>query len=110
MKENGFQIEAENEKVVCNLSNTISFKVEDNSMYPLIKENDEVTIEIKNRYINGDIVAISIKEQKGVIIRQVVLLGKNIELIPLNKDYKAKSYNKDSIIILGKVKKVITEI
>lgn len=110
MKEIGFEIEAQNKQVVCNFANPISFKVTDNSMSPLIRENDEITIEIKDRYINGDILAISIKEQKGVIIRQAVFLGRIIELIPLNKDYKSKSYNQEDLIILGKVKKRITEI
>lgn len=110
MKEIGFEIKAQNEQIVCNFANPISFKVTDNSMSPLIRENDEITIEIKDRYINGDILAISIKEQKGVIIRQAVFLGKIIELIPLNKDYKSKSYNQEDLIILGKAKKRITEI
>lgn len=111
MKEQGFEIEAKNEKVVCNLSNPISFKVEDNAMYPLIKENDEVTIEIKDRYINGDIIAVNVPDHKGIRIRQAVFLGRSVELVPLNKEYEYKTYNdKKDIIILGKVKKIITEI
>lgn len=110
MNEIGFEIESQNKQVVCSFANPISFKVTDNSMYPLIKENDEITIEIKDRYINGDTLAISIKEEKGIIIRQAVFLGRTIELVPLNKDYKTKSYNQEDLIILGKVKKIITEI
>lgn len=109
-KELGIEIEAKNKKVVCNFSNPISLKVEDNAMYPLIKENNEVTIEIKDRYINGDIIAVNIPEQKGIIIRQAVFLGRSIELVSLNKEYKSKTYNKEDITILGKVKKIITEI
>ena len=93
MKEHGFEIEAKNEQVVCNLSNPISFKVEDNAMFPLIKENDEVTIEIKDRYINGDIIAVNVPEHKGIRIRQAVFLGRSVELVPLNKEYEHKTYN-----------------
>lgn len=110
MKELGVEIEAKNERVICSLTKPISFKVEDNAMYPLIKENDEVTIEIKDRYINGDMIAVTIQGQKGIMIRQAVFLGRNIELVALNKEYKHKTYDKDDVIILGKVKKIITEI
>ena len=104
------EIEAVNEKLICKLTKPISFKVEDNAMCPLTKENDEVTIEIKDRYINGDIIATNVPEHKGIRIRQVVFLGRSIELVPLNKEYEHKTYNKENIIILGKVKKIITEI
>lgn len=110
LKELGLEIEAINEKLICKLTKPISFKVEDNGMCPLIKENDEVTIEIKDRYINGDIIAVNVPDHKGVIIRQAVFLGRSIELVPLNKEYEHKTYNKENIIILGKVKKIITEI
>lgn len=110
MKKCGFEIEAKNEQIVCNLSKPISLKVEDNSMSPLIKANDEVTIEIKDRYINGDIIAVNVPKHKGIRIRQAVFLGRSVELVPLNKEYEHKTYNKENINILGKVKKIITEI
>lgn len=110
-KEIGIEIEAKNKNLICNLTKPISLKVEDNAMFPLIKENDEVTIEIKDRYINGDIIAVNVPDHKGVIIRQAVFLGRGVELVPLNKEYEHKTYNdKKDIIILGKVKKIITEI
>lgn len=110
MKELGFEIEAENDKLVCKLINPITFKVEDDSMSPLIKKDDEITIEMKDRYINSDTVVVSIKGQEGILIRQAVFLGREIELTPLNKKYEVKTYNQNELTILGKVKKVITEI
>ena len=110
MKELGFEIKSENKKVICDLTKPISFKIEDNSMFPFIKENDEITIEIKDRYINGDIIVATVKGQKGIIIRQASFLGTQIELAPFNKKYKHTTYNKEELTILGKVKKIITEI
>lgn len=110
VKELGIEIKSKDEKLICDLSKPISFKVEDNSMCPLIKENDKITIETKDRYINGDIIAISIKGQRGIIVRQAVFLGRQIELITLNKKYENKTYNQEDLTILGKVKTIITEI
>jgi len=110
IKETGMEIEAENENLILNLTKTMGIKVEDNSMYPLIKQNDEVIIQLEERYINGDILLIKINNDNKIVIRQVVFLGNEVELIPLNKEYKIKTYKREDITILGKVKKVITEI
>lgn len=110
IKDLGIEIKSKDEKVICDLSKPISFNVEDNSMYPFIKENDKVTAETKNRYINGDIIAVNIKGQKGIIVRQAVFLGRQIELTTLNKKYENKTYNEEDLTIIGRIKTIITEI
>lgn len=110
LEQMGMEIEAKEEKLVLSLPKTIGIKVEDNSMYPLIKHNDEIMIQVLDRYINGDILVVKINNENKMVIRQAVFLGNDTELIPLNKEYKIKTYKKDDITILGKVKKIITEI
>lgn len=110
LEQMGMEIEGKNENLMLSLTKTMGIKVEDNSMYPLIKQNDEVIRQLEERYINGDILLVKINNDNKVVIRQAVFLGSEIELIPLNKQYKIKSYKKEDITILGKVKKIITEI
>lgn len=111
INDNGmFEIKTENGNIILNLAKPLSLHVKDNSMYPLIKENDKVILESQSNYSNGDVLAITLVDKKEIVIRQVVYLGKDVQLIPLNKEYKIEFYNKNNISILGKVKKVITEI
>lgn len=102
------EIKAENENLIMNIGGELGIKVEDNSMYPLIKKNDEIKLLISDRYVNGDILLININD--NTVIRQAVFLGNDIELIPLNKKYETKTYRKEEVKILGKVQKIITEI
>lgn len=108
--QNMFELKTEKENIFLNFSTPFTLKMTDNSMSPLIKENDEVILEIKNNYENCDILAFTQKDNNSIIISQIVFLGKEIQAIPLNKKYKPEFYDKNTISILGKVKKVITEI
>lgn len=108
IKQMGMEIKAENENLIMNIGGELGIKVEDNSMYPLIKKNDEIKLLISDRYVNGDILLININD--NTVIRQAVFLGNDIELIPLNKKYETKTYRKEEVKILGKVQKIITEI
>lgn len=108
IKQMGMEIKSENENLIMNIGGELGIKVEDNSMYPLIKKNDEIKLLISDRYVNGDILLININD--NTVIRQAVFLGNDIELIPLNKEYETKTYRKEEVKILGKVQKIITEI
>lgn len=108
IKQIGMEVKAENENLIMNIGGELGIKVEDNSMYPLIKKNDEIKLLISDRYVNGDILLININD--NTVIRQAVFLGNDIELIPLNKKYEKKTYKKEEVKILGKVQKIITEI
>ena len=110
IKELGIEIKSKDEKVICDLSKPISFNMEDNSMSPLIKENDKITTEKRDKYINGDIIVANIKGQKGIITRQASFLGRQIELSALNKKYENKTYNEEDLTIIGIVKTITTEI
>lgn len=107
---NMFELKTDNENVLINILSPFTVKVEDNSMYPLIKENDEVSLEMKNKYDNGDIVAFRINNEEKILVRQIVFLGKEIETITLNTKYKRDFYDKNKITIIGKVIKVTTNI
>ena len=108
--QNMFEIKTEDGNIIFNISKPFTLKANDNSMYPLIKENDELSIEIKTTYHNGDIIAFNPKNTEDIFIRQIMFLGKDIEAIPLNAKYKRDFYNKNEIIILGKITKITTNI
>ena len=114
IKENGIVLKSEDDNFIFNISQPIGFKITDNAMYPIIKENDEVTIEIKNKYKDSDILIVKFNNEENVTARQATILGNNIKLVPLNNKYKSKlvhiENNDKGIKILGKVKKIIREI
>ena len=116
VKDIGLELKTENNNMVFNFGEIIGFKITDNAMYPLIKENDEVKIEIKDiqEYQDSDILIIKFNNKENITARQATILGKDIKLVPLNNKYHSKLVhigdNDIDIKILGKVKKIIREI
>lgn len=109
-KENGIELKSEDDNIIFNLGKPTGFKIKDNAMYPIIKENDEVIIEIKNKYEDSDILIVKFNNEENVTARQATILGNDIKLVPLNNKYKSKLVHIKDINILGKVKKIIREI
>ena len=106
-----FKISAENDKLNFNLGMPISFPVKDNSMFPLIPKGAKVILEIPERYVNGDIIFIREKKTKKNKLGVALIYGRNVTLVPMNKaKYKEETYFNDEILILGKIKTVITDI
>lgn len=88
--------------------------ITDNGMSPIIKANDLVTIEALNfeEYKTGDIVyCFKNGEKKKAIARKIIIYNSNqITLLPINNEYNPEIVSKDDIVIMGKVKKVISTI
>ena len=88
--------------------------ITDNGMSPLIKSNDLVTIEALDfeEYKTGDVVCcFKNGEKKKIIARKIVVDKTNqITLLPINNEYNPEIVSLDDIVIMGKVKKVISTI
>ena len=65
---------------------------------------------MKVKYNNGEIVAVKIKETEEIIVRIVMFQNDTIFLTSLNKEYKPQIYDKQDVVILGRVSKVVNEI
>lgn len=113
-------ITIDNEKIEINieednfnfvLNNPCALKVKDNSMYPTIPENAEITLKIQEQYSDGDIIAIKVKNHEDFIVRYALFKDTSIVLTSLNpRDFEKLEYKTKDITILGKVIKVTTDI
>ncbi len=91
----------------------IGLPISDNGMLPLIKINDLVTIEALDYkdYKMGDIVYCYLNNnKKKAIARKLIKSGDEITLMPINNEYENITVSLKDVIILGKIKKVITTI
>lgn len=88
----------------------IALPINDNSMFPIIPKNSKISLKLQNKYDNGDILALKVKQQEDTLVRYVLFNGKDIILTPLNKEFEQLIYKIGDVKILGKVAKVITEI
>lgn len=104
-----FSVDRDNFNMI--LNNPSSLKVKDNSMYPTIPLNAEITIKMQDKYNDGDILAIKINNKEDFIVRYVLFKNDTILLTSLNpKEFETLEYKRKEITILGKVIKVITDI
>lgn len=103
-----FEIEGNNHKL--SLKAPLGLQIKDNAMFPMISQKSKITLEMKNEYENGDILAIKEKNENDFIVRYAMFSEDKITLTPLNREYKTLTYKKDDIVIIGKVKEVITDI
>ena len=104
-----FSVDRDNFNMI--LNNPSSLKVKDNSMYPTIPLNAEITIKMQDKYNDGDILAIKINNKEHFIARYVLFKNDTILLTSLNpKEFETLEYKRKEITILGKVIKVITDI
>ncbi len=93
-----------------NLTAPVELKITDNSMFPIVPQNANINLTLKNEYNNGDIIALKIKGKETLIVRYIFHKDNDIMLTALNKDYAPIICKKDDILIMGKVTKVITEL
>lgn len=93
-----------------NLSTSNSLSVQDNAMYPLISQNAHINLTIKNEYDSGDIIAFKMKGQEQLYVRYIFYNNDKIMFTALNTEFKPIICDKNDIIILGKVSKVIYDI
>lgn len=88
---------------------TVSFEIRDKGMEPKILEGSRVTIKLKTKHNDGDIVLV--QENNIMVARMIFYKENEIVLIPLNKEYKNLVYPKNDIThILGKIEKIILKI
>lgn len=105
------EFNVEKDKFNMILNNPSSLKVKDNSMYPIIPKDAEISLKIQNKYDNGDILAIKVNNKEDFIVRYVLFKNDSIVLTSLNnKDFEKLEYRKNEVTILGKIIKVTTDI
>ncbi len=89
----------------------ISFiEVKDDSMSPQIEQGSSIVLEVKDKYVNGEILALKIKGTNEAIYRHTVFNSGTITLTPYNPKYKVITYNREDVEIIGKVARVIKEL
>ena len=88
---------------------SIGFKMLDSSMFPVIQEGARIELDTTAELKNGDIVAVVISEDK-YLIRTYVKSGKNIILIPENKNFETLTFKESDIDIRGKVKSITIDL
>ncbi|MEG1779054.1 MAG: S24 family peptidase [Oscillospiraceae bacterium] len=94
------------------ITKPIGYKVEDNSMFPILQQGSIVNLEIKEEYSNGDILCFAKKKGKGVFFRKGFFANEKrtkLNLIAVNDNISVTVDIKD-IEIIGRVKTIITEI
>lgn len=114
-EDNIIQIIDDGENFSVQLIDSINIEVLDNAMEPIIPMNSKITLyspkKDYNEYKNGDILAVKVKDEKNIIIRQAYISKDSITLTVINNtNYSAKKYKKEDIVILGKVHKIIKEL
>lgn len=107
-----FNTEIKQNDVTIRLSEPIGIEILDNAMIPLIPNKSKVCLKLQETYNNGDIIAVKEKSnnKNDLIIRYALFNENTVLLTALNKEYKQLVYNKEDIVIMGKVIKVITDI
>lgn len=88
---------------------SIGFKMLDNSMFPVIREGAKIELDTTAEIKDGDIVAVMIDNDK-YLIRTYIKAGKNIILIPSNKDFETLTFKESDIDIRGKVKSITIDL
>ncbi len=88
---------------------SINIPMEDNSMFPIIKQGAKLELVKLDEYSNGDIVSVNLDDNKR-LIRTYVKSGNNIVLIPANQEFDTLTIPKKDIIINGKVKSYTIEL
>jgi transcriptional regulator with XRE-family HTH domain len=97
------------ENINVTMKEPISFSIETNDMTPIIPKNSKVMIEMQKHYTNGDIIAF--KDENNLIsARYYLSTNDTVVLTAIDKKAKPIILDKENITIMGKVKKVITEI
>lgn len=93
-----------------NLSEPIMLEVNDDSMYPIIKNGSRVALKIEEKYNNGDILAIKIKNKEEILFRYAFFNQNDIILISLKQGFQPLTYSMYDIIILGRVARIVSDI
>lgn len=102
--------EGEQDHISFTLQDLVALEMKDDSMEDKIKKGSKINVTMQEVYEDGDIIAITVKEEKDYIVRCALFNDDIIVLKALNKNYKSLKYKQEDINILGKVTRVITDI
>lgn len=106
---NAFEFNSKQDNLTISFAEPLSLKVKDNGMFPKIPEGASITLQINDKYKDGDILAVKAKDE-NIIIRYAFINDQKITLTPLNSQYQAITYNLKDVLILGKAIKTINDI
>lgn len=106
---NGFlSVSSDKENFAFQLEEPVSFFIDNKDMSPIIPKNSKITLELLDNYKNGDIIAV--KYDNEILVRYYFMNNGIISFNAINKDAKSIDINKKDTKILGKVKRIITDI
>ncbi len=103
------EFKAKQDNVTISFTEPLAIQVKDNAMFPKITEGAKITLQIEDKYKNGDVLAVKIKDE-DIIVRYAFINKEEITLAPLNSQYETITYNLKDVVILGKVIKTINDI
>lgn len=98
----GLDLDEDNMKDIL-MKFSLNVLMEDNSMFPIIKQGAKMELVKLDEYSNGDIISVTLNNDKK-LIRTYAESGNNIILIPANQDFETLNIPKKDVIINGKVK------
>jgi len=104
----------DNLKVIAELKQPEGFKVNDNAMEPLIPNGCMIFLEILEliNYKNGDIILVKVKNSKAPIVRKCIFNNdkSTITLFAYNNQVEPQTLIVGQVSIIGKVKRIITDL
>lgn len=93
------------------LNNPVGIEIHDNAMAPEIEKGDKVLFElIGENYNNVDILLVKTKKNPEIRVRNVIKINNTRQLQGHKPEYIEEPCDKNDVIILGRVNKVIKTI
>lgn len=110
LKNNLPQLSMKDNDVTLNVSEPLSLPIQDNAMYPIIPEGSKVIFKVEEKYNNGDLLVMKLKDKNSFIARYVLFNNDDVTLTSINKQFKPITYIKEDVSIIGKATKVIIDL
>lgn len=85
-------------------------KMEDDSMENKIPKGSKLRIKIKEKYKNGDIVLVKVRNNEKPIIRIIFFIGRDVCLGALNKKYNSLYLKNEDFKIIAEINSVETAV
>ena len=84
-----FKTQIKNNELEFLIENTQFIQMEDDSMQEKIPKGSKIKLIIKEKYKNGDIILVKVRNEKKPIVRLAFFIGRDICLYALNKKYNS---------------------
>lgn len=104
-----FVINSEGLDFSVNTDDVPIYTVSDDLMSPMLEKGDSITLSMKDKYVDGEILAVKIYGANEIIYRIVHFKGDYIELTNLKNNNGCKAFDRNDVQIIGKVVKLIRE-